>query len=349
MKKLYFFIGLSLVLVSCKKDEKSNESKILNLTITESSIQEYTTGPVVIDERLGLAFAFINRELEDDDFPVSLTPEFTLSAGAKITPESGQEIIFIEEESAIKFVVIAEDGSMTDWYVAVRGNQLPNFDFEDWYEAIGLNSQPFLDPGLSAETSPWSTANIGTSTYGVYGTTPLEMEGNTIVQIATIETSTVPVAAGTIYTGRFNISEAISNPTDPRKATDFGTPFPFRPTAASFDYSYKSGPSLIMGTPNDPNNIFGGFTVNQLIGSDEFRVYVIMDIIEGETVTEIGRGVLEDGNSDVISETIVPINYTSTQTPTHITVMFTSSKGGGEFTGAVGSTLLVDNLHLLYE
>jgi hypothetical protein len=74
-----------------------------------------------------------------------------------------------------------------------------------------------------------------------------------------------------------------------------------------------------------------------------------MDIIEGENKTEIGRGVLESGNSDVLSETSIPINYTSDQNPTHITVMFTSSKDGSLFTGAVGSTLIVDNLELIYE
>lgn len=349
MKKLYLVVGFALILTTCKKDEKSNESMIQSITITESSIADYTSGKVIIDQRLNLALVFIDRKLENDDFPISITPDFTLSSGARITPESGQSFTFLEEESLAHYVVTAEDGSTSDWYMGVRGNQLTNADFEDWYETTGLNSQTFMDPGMSAETSIWSTANIGTSTYGLYGTVPLKIGNNTLVQITTGETAQVPVAAGTIFTGRFDISLAISNPTDPSQATDFGTPFPFRPTAAKFDYSYKTGPNLIMGTPNDPNNIFGGFTVTQLIGSDQFRVYVIMDIFEGETRTEIGRGVLEDGNSDVISEVIVPINYTSNQDPTHITVMFTSSKDGSLFTGAVGSTLIVDNIELIYE
>lgn len=349
MKKIYLVVGFAMILTACKKEEKSNESMILSMTITESTPAEYISGQVVIDKRLNLAFAFIDRQLEVDDFPISITPEFTLSTGARISPESGQPISFEVEESLVHYVVTAEDGSISDWYIGARGNQLPNDDFEDWYETTGLNSEAFMEPGKSDETSIWSTANIGTSTYGLYGTVPLKIGKNTLVQITTGETAQVPVAAGTIFTGRFDISLAISNPTDPEQATDFGTPFPFRPVAAKFDYSYKSGPNLIRGTPNDPNNIFGGFTVTQLTGSDQFRVWVIMDIYDGETRTEIGRGIIEGGNSDVLSEITVPINYTSDEDPTHITVMYTSSRDGSLFTGSVGSTLIVDNLELIYE
>jgi hypothetical protein len=349
MKRIYPLIALALILTTCKKDEKSSEAKILSMAITESSTSAFTSGPVVIDSRLNLAFAFINRKLENNDFPISITPEFTLSEGARISPESGQAVSFSEEESLVFYVVTAEDGTTGEWYVGVRGNQLPNSDFEDWYETSGLNSQAYMDPGKSEETSIWSTANKGTSIYSLYGTEPLKIGNNTFVQITTGETAQVPVAAGTIFTGRFDIQLAISNPDNPNEATDFGTPFPFRPSMVKFDYSYKAGPRYIQGILIDPNNIFGGFTVTQLPGSDQFRLYVIMDIMEGETRTEIGRAQLEDGNSDVISEVILPIVYTSDQNPTHITVMFTSSKDGSLFTGAVGSTLIVDDLELIYD
>ena len=349
MKHLYLIVGLSLVFTTCKKEEKSGDSDILSMTISQSSISDYTSGPVVIDERLNLAFAFIDRKLENNDFPVNITPMFSISSGARIFPESGVSVTLEEEESLALYVVTAEDGSTSEWFVGVRGNQLPNFDFENWYEETGLNSQPYMEPGNSAETSVWSTANKGTSIYGIYGTEPLKMGNNTLVQITTGENNQVPVAAGTIFTGRFDIQLAISNPNDPSNATDFGTPFPFRPAAARFDYSYKAGPDYIKGTLIDPNNIFGGFTIEQLPGSDQLRVYVIMDIFEGENRTEIGRGVLETGNSDVISKVVVPIVYTSDQNPTHITLMFTSSKDGNFFTGAVGSTLIVDNVELLYD
>ncbi len=349
MKKLFFFLGLILILTACKKDEKSSESAILSMTITESTPEAFTSGLIVLDKRLHLAFAFIDRKLGSDDFPISITPEFTLSAGASIVPASNETITFNQEESIVKYVVTAEDGSTTEWRVAARGNQLPNSDFEEWYEELGLNSQPYMEPGKSAESSVWSTANKGTSIYGLYGTEPLEIGDNTLVHIITGETNEVPVAAGTIFTGLFDIQLAISNPNDPEQATDFGTPFPFRPSSIKFEYSYKAGPRYIQCTLIDPNNIFGGFTITDIPGSDEFRVYVIMDIMDGETRTEIGRGELESGNSDVLSEVSIPITYTSTQNPTHITVMFTPSKGGGLFTGAVGSTFIVDNLELVYD
>jgi hypothetical protein len=44
----------------------------------------------------------------------------------------------------------------------------------------------------------------------------------------------------------------------------------------------------------------------------------------------------------------IPFVYQSSQKPTHITVVFASSKDGDLFTGAVGSTLKIDNVGLIY-
>ena len=52
---------------------------------------------------------------------------------------------------------------------------------------------------------------------------------------------------------------------------------------------------------------------------------------------------------DVLTEMALPITYVSSEKPTHITIVFTSSKDGDLFTGAVGSILIVDDLELLYE
>ena len=64
----------------------------------------------------------------------------------------------------------AESGDEQIWYVYLRDNQLPNSGFEDWHQTVGLNNQPMYQPGSDEETTLWTTANMGSSTYGIYGT-----------------------------------------------------------------------------------------------------------------------------------------------------------------------------------
>ena len=158
-----------------------------------------------------------------------------------------------------------------------------------------------------------------------------------------------PVTAGTLFTGRFDINGAINHPTDPRQATHFGTPFSLRPVSFKFKYAYQPGDLYVRATLNNPDNIFGGFTVTELQGSDMFTAYAILERRDGSNVVEVGRAEMISGDQqNEITEVSLPFVYSSDQKPTHITVVFSSSKDGDLFTGAVGSTLTVDDVELIY-
>jgi len=56
---------------------------------------------------------------------------------------------------------------------------------------------------------------------------------------------------------------------------------------------------------------------------------------------------IEKRRADFIEQT-VDFVYANNEEPTHLTVVFTSSKDGDYWTGAVGSTLIVNDLELIY-
>jgi len=351
MKKLAFLLIPAFILAGCKKDEeKSDEAKILEFSITSSSITDFSLEDVFIDDELSKVLVLSQNNLAGENPPISFTPEISVSEGATIVPASGQEVSFSNKDGVINYVVTAANGTESKWAFTIRDMQLSNGDFEDWFDTIGMNSLPLREPGLSAASTIWSTANMATSLYDKSGTTELIEGDNTLVKIVTDNTPTVPVTSATIFTGRFDMQGAIRNPTDPDQATLFGIPFTFRPKAIRFKYKYTPGEDYIKGTLNDPTDIFGGFTITHLDGGDECFAWSNLEIIDGDDITLVGRAELIQGDTIAeLTEVTLPYVYESDLRPTHITVVFASSKEGSKYTGAVGSTLIIDDVELIYE
>ena len=350
MKKLTCFIVTIFLIVSCGKEEKSGETSILSYTISSAGSELLLSPEIRFDDENNIISLFSDGTLPDNIFPGSLTPDISISDHARISPASGKEVTFTDRDSYVTYTVTAEDGTEAEWYVLLRDNQLPDAGFDDWFETTGMNGQPFMEPGRSQETTIWATANMGTSIYGVYCTTPLADDNNTLVEIITGETETVPVTAGTIFTGKFDVSGAINNPTNPQMATHFGIPFIYRPVALKLEYSYTAGEEYIHGTLNDPENIFGGFTVSHPEGSDSCKIYSYLEVWNGDERTTVAEFLYISGTSgnDRMMLTL-PYTYFSDLQPTHLSLIFSSSKDGDLFTGSVGSRLIIDNLEFLYE
>jgi len=351
MKKLALLLIPILLIAGCKKDDDpSDEAQILGFSIISTSISDFALEDVVIDESFNKVLMLSQNNLASENPPISITPEIEVSPGATILPNSGDEVSFNNKDGAITYIVTAENGDQTNWTFTIRDMQLPNSGFEDWYDTIGMNQQHHLEPGLSANSTIWATANMGTSLYGKYGTTPLMDGDNTLVKIFTDETPTVPITSATIFTGRFDIQGAINNPTDPDQATDFGIPFTFRPTALKLKYKFTPGEHYVEGTLIDPDNIFGGFTIDTLEGGDKCFLWSNLEIIDGDDIELIGRAELIQGNTvEELTEIVLNYEYYSVAKPTHITIVFASSKDGSEYRGAVGSTLIIDDVELIYE
>lgn len=350
MRNLFIFISLIMLLVSCKKSKEPEDASITEYGVSDISQPSFQLDRIFIDESVKTVYLLFANSIPSTAFPLQLSVTFTLTDGATSVPASGEPIVFNSMDERFRYILTASDGTKIDFYVVLRNDQLPDATFEEWYSATGMNGQSFPEPGKSAETTVWATANKGTSTFGVYCTTPVVIDGNKAARIVTGETSLVPITAGTVFTGKFDVNGAINNPTDPKKATRFGIPFSLQPVSVRFRYMYQPGNNYIKATLKNPSNIFDGFTVNPIEGNDKFTAYAVLEKRDGAVVTEVARAEMISGDvQDVMKEISLPFTYSSDEKPTHIYVVFASSKDGDLFTGSVGSTLTIDDVELIYQ
>ena len=348
MKNLFIYLSIATLLFSCSEDESSN-AEIIDLLVTDVANTDLTVKDVLIETELNKVYIFIDNDLSEYN-TIQFTTDIKLSAGAKAPSIQNNEILFSNANEVKTIEVIAEDGTIQDWYIYLIHHQIQNNHFENWFDNQGMNGVYYSEIGSSAVKTLWATANMGTSIYGIYGTQPIMNGSNTLVEIKTNKTSQVPVATGTLFTGIFNLAEAIANPTDPKKATVFGVPFIFRPTAMKFKYKYQAGDIYVQAALNKPDDIFGGFTVSDIDGEDKCSIYAILEIRNNNEVIELARAeIYSETTSDILTEIILPFEYISSENPTHITTVFSSSKDGDLWKGAVGSTLTIDSLEFIYE
>lgn len=352
MKKIFntlIPLAIMMLIASCEKEHQSGDTQITDFSVSDLSWQSYTLDTIVVDEPGRTITLLFANNIPSDAYPLNFSATFFLPTGARSLPASGEMVTINSKDEGLKYVVTAEDGTHENYYVLIRDNQLADSGFDDWHTASGLNGNLYSEPGKAATTTIWATANKGTSIYGIYGTKPVLLENNTVAQIATGETSAVPVTSGTLFTGKFDINGAINHPTDPRKATQFGIPFTLRPDSIQFEYTYLPGSRYVHAALNNPSSIFGGFTVTDIAGSDSFTAYAVLEVRNGAQIIEVARAEIVSGDLQPVMKRIsLPFVYQSMQRPTHLTVVFASSKDGDLFTGAVGSTLTIDNVGFVY-
>ena len=263
--------------------------------------------------------------------------------------------------------ITAEDKvTVTTWTIksSVASNtpQLPNSDFNLWYQA----AEGYYEPGENAESTIWGTGNPGTKLLGLYATTPLEIEdGNLAARMETLYNGDLaaafgtPISAATIYTGKFDPDKL--SPTDPQAAIDFGTPFAARPNGFQLNYTY---------TPGEENKDKQG---NALDYSDACDIYLLLEVRNGSTSKRLATGWFRS-EAKVSESTTLNIDFIYGELPsdapdyskpedgkyvradsaefilpTHLTFVATSSFDGANFAGAVGSLLIIDDLELIYD
>lgn len=242
--------------------------------------------------------------------------------------------------------------------------QLPNSSFDEW--STDANLSKLLCPWGAGTTQFWDTGNRGATTVGNSNSVPTEDTSTGSGHAAYLESKWIVIrfAAGNIFTGKYLKTDGTNG------ILGFGRPFTGFPTKMTFDYKY---------TTSEISKI-GDERLRYLMGRpDSCHIYIALwHLEEGEEETFQGEsypivvrtkpgseqhlfspsnphvvayGQLTQG-SDVpswTSETItLDYKYTD-RAPTHIQVVASSSKYGDYFTGGVGSTLVLDNIRLVYE
>jgi hypothetical protein len=272
-------------------------------------------------------------------------------------------ITFSSMSEVVKINVTSANQKTIEWSILLEDNsQLPNAALDLWVDqTFGTKTAKNIDP-IPGKGKGWATAN---NNY-VQGTLPVANQGVYAAQMTTA-IQNVPlldhdlIAAGSMYTGFFQLNLDFEHP---RIMTNFGIPHKLRIESVRFDAKYISGTQLMQAVKQNEGD---KYRLVDLEGYDNGQAWVELLHWDGKAedikyhgeptdgLTVLGRGEhIFAGNDDQWhewSKVTLPIIYNeehASLSPTHIAVVFSSSKEGEFFKGAPGSTLIVDNLELIY-
>ncbi len=369
LKKIQFLLlsaaGLALSLTSCVNDEylPNSEADILEATIDGAGTL-LSTEPDVLDNKI----IFRLKELPDSYF---FGPKFKLTDGAEISPESGAVRDFTEPQT---YVVTSEDGLWQKEYVVEFLVDSPNFlySFEAVEEDPNNHYHTFYSYNEEGQkVYKWDSGNNGFSLTlfltgqeqkpDAYPTYQIEngYEGNG-VKLVTLSTGSLgasfgaPLAAGNLFIGKlFEI-----NPSDPRLGLHFGKRFksPTAPVRLEGFYKYKAGEEFTVTNPPSAltKDTWDAYAV--LFEKSENEPYLLGDFsFDDPRIIGVARVDSQIyGETDEWTAFDAPFVFKEGKhfNPTEdymYTIVFSASKEGNIFNGAVGSTLIIDEVKLITE
>lgn len=377
MKKIKYLmllgvaLCLSMVFVSCIAKEEPN---------TECDIEQV----IVPDDILAGAIFISNNEVS---IPVKagvdytrLAPDFVLTEGATIVPAGGTERDFTEPQI---YTVTSQDGQWhKEYLVSVKPPQVSavQYNFEEIITVKPVAGKGTYDvfiqtDAVGNETFRWASANQSFALTG-QGSTPdtyptyqgQEGYNGKCVVLQTLSTGSFgamakkPIAAGNLFFGNFDAAIAMSKPL---AATHFGIPFYKEPISLQGFYKY------IPGAVFQRLNAAGKLEPSPG-ETDTFTLYMVMyetskDVqwLDGSNVTAednpliIGLAQFTDADRVATSEwkefnipfviragkTIDPVRLANGEY--NLAIVLSSSAEGDTFCGAIGSTLMVDELAII--
>ena len=370
-------IAMMIMNTSCFGDEpKGCEADIETATLHVAHPEQFffqATDSMKVVFSTDSIIAFAVRSGADVS---ALAPEFSLSQGATVEPASGSTHDF--GKGPVIYTVTSQDGK---WQRRYRVSVVPTtytvadtlrFDFEHFELESGTGRQCFyiwhntLADGTLG--NDWSTANDGyrismsTAQPEDYPSTPL-LNGYDGAAVCLMTRDTGPfgrmankrLAAGNMFLGSFDIRIAMS---DHLHATRFGIPFSARPDRFTGYYTYEPGPTVqdFYGNPIagriDTAAIYAVFYRNHDAEGNETVLYgdnvlssdLIVAVAKMDYVTPTAQWTPWDlkfeYREEVDEELLASRGYS-------LAIVFSSSDGGGDFIGAIGSRLCIDKVRLI--
>lgn len=295
----------------------------------------------------------------------SLAPRFELSPGAVIVPESGTVRDFTRRQ---RYTVTSEDGQWQKTYsVSIHHTEvvdLPDILRFDTYR-VENGYHVLYDGELD-----WCSGNRGfrmtnsgaaANEYPTYCSPTGGHTGGCAVMV-TRSTGSLgaiggkPIAAGNLFIGSFDASTAMM---DPLGSTRFGVAYTRKPVAVEGWYRYEPGPKFYEN---------GEYTDRVDCGNMNFAFFerTGSKSLDGHTSNDNwtdGRIVAYGGIAAIVpaaewTRFRVELEYRAGKPVDEallaaggygLTLVFSSSAGGGSFCGAVGSTLMIDDVSVIYE
>ena len=370
---------LCLLFGSCAKEETQNtECDMLSAWIEGEEHEQYfyRTADMRVENISSATteLVFTVRSLEE--LPTALPLHFTVSAGATANPTSGSMQDFTA--GPVTYTITSEDKSNQRQYTVVfRQYDVPaaptytySFEGVDTSDSEMGTFHTFYEVAANGDRlNIWASGNQGVALMH-HDWTPAEYPTRSVadgyqgkgVCLSTQYAGSLgemfgkPIAAGNLFIGRFDIEQVL---TDPLKSTVFGAPTTQEPLSISGYYKYQ------------PGEVFTNASMDTVAGrTDEASIYAVFF----RNQNEAGESVALYGDDVLTSPLIVKKAVVATLPPTNewtrfevmfdgseadaellasmgysMTIVFSSSKEGAAFEGAVGSTLYVDEVTVTYK
>ena len=380
---LFCFLPL---FVSCLKDEPAGiEADIVRVHLEPTAAARLlgaTVAPVRQVPAHDTDIVFTLAAEGDTALLRTLSPTFTLSPGATLRCLDGAQPDF-RQRRRVAYEVTSQDRR---WQRRYTLSFVPAADFPEFFgfENHVLNSPDphyftwFEQNADGTARHFWASGNPGflLSRYDAKPDeypTSVEAKGRTGTALRLVTQSTgelgaafgKPIAAGNLFVGSFDLAGALLNPL---AATRFGVPVNRIPTRFSGYYKWQPGEVFT----NAQRKAAQGPAPD---GKDAPRIYAVAY----RNIDAQGNAVTLDGSNILSSPLVVAVALLDDFTVTGVqessawahfdlpfarrapiddrllarhgyslALVFTSSRDGAEFAGAVGSTLLVDDCRLTF-
>ena len=386
MNKAMITFVLCCCMISCIKDEApNNECDIESAWVEGAELEKLFYKPAEMRKEnissTETSITFIVRSMAM--VPTEIPVNFKITDKASIEPASGSLQDFTK--GPVTYTVTSEDGQWNRTYkVAFTEPILPKSKFS--YENVDtleggflvLNKyHQFYELNQNGEKQRfWASGNAGFALSLFSGAGPKQFptymsengfEGNG-VRLKTMYAGDLgkgmgkPIAAGNLYLGRFMVEYAAM---DPLKATEFGVQWDRDPVRITGYYKYKPGPEFtnvkmeVIPDRIDEASIYAVFYNNIDPNGSQYFLYGedladLDKIIDNPQVYKVARvsslpptdqwtrfEMFFEGR-DVPEELVANKNC-------NLAIVFSSSKNGAQFEGAIGSTLYIDEVEVSYE
>lgn len=361
----------TLLTGSCVREEALNaECDIIAVELPDGVLNR---SPIISNDKVTLV-------VKGGTDIAALAPKFELTPGATIEPESGTVRNFTTPQ---EYTVTSEDRKWSKTYIVeVQSAYSVNldYDFEHVRQVSTLGGAAsydvFYEVGTDGkESMTWASANAAFaltmqgSTPNTFPTYQVEDgKSGKCVALTTRSTGTFgagmrkPLAAGNLFIGEFAMANALAKPLE---ATHFGAPFMSKPLVLSGSYKYYPGEEYCaMNASGKLEPVPGEI--------DKFNIYAVFFEVSADCEWLDGTNVLAEDNPNIIAtaqiadasaasdwtDFTIPFIYREGKTVDpeklkegaySLTIVLTSSREGDYFAGAIGSTLMVDELVLSCE
>lgn len=371
----FVLVLTSMLMTSCFGDEPDYcEADIETVTLHVNDPAQFFFQATDSIQTIFSTDSVITFTVRGDADVSALSPVFTLSPGATVSPASGSTHDF--SSGPVIYTVTSQDGkwqrryrlSVVPTLITVADTLFYNFEhyeLEPTYKRFYMWHNTLPDGSLGND---WATANdgfrisMGSAQPMDYPTTPLA-NGYDGAAVCLTTRDTGPfgrmankrLAAGNMFLGTFDIQIAMS---DHLHATRFGLPFTSKPESFTGYYTYEPGPTV--------QDFYGNPIAGRIDTADVYAVFYRNHDAAGNEMVLYGDNVL---SSDLIVA-VAKIDYvapTSEWTPWNVkfeyrkevdeqllanrgyslAIVFSSSSAGGDFIGAIGSRLCVDKVRLI--